>query len=387
MSGLAPRSGRIHVSHPQKYLVVVGPVGDNERRAVRDASQSSGVATAFVDTPAALREYIASQEPFAILVQADAEGAFECCVQVREARLAHVPILGYSAKRDELAFGELFNWGGDDLVSLATPQPLARRLRGLVARPVKQVPPAASRQGYALVAGADPQWRALLSRMLFNAGIGVRAVGNAADAIEESRAEGVLFVVATEDLEPGGAAAALAEARTRGATTPWVLVAPPKWMATVRDAIDGQERAAVTDAFAPPENVLFVANELARPPRGHEHRASARLLYSTTIAFRLAGRDEDDAGLTYNVSKGGLYVRTLAPVEAGQEVWLELFPPRCERRVRLAGKAAWSRCFGPNESATVPAGFGVQITDGLAGDLARYQAGCDAFAEDLIGKS
>ncbi len=40
---------------------------------------------------------------------------------------------------------------------------------------------------------------------------------------------------------------------------------------------------------------------------------------------------------------------------------------------------------GPIESATVPPGFGVQITDGAKGDLTRYEAGYRAFAADTVG--
>ena len=61
-------------------------------------------------------------------------------------------------------------------------------------------------------------------------------------------------------------------------------------------------------------------------------RGTARVLYGTAVAFRPMGRDTDDFGFTYNVSAGGLYVRTLAPPDE-QLVWLELCPPRGERRV------------------------------------------------------
>ena len=51
--------------------------------------------------------------------------------------------------------------------------------------------------------------------------------------------------------------------------------------------------ATVTDSFAPPENIVFLANELGRG-KGNDQRASRRLLYGTMVAFRCAGRDEDD---------------------------------------------------------------------------------------------
>ena len=82
------------------------------------------------------------------------------------------------------------------------------------------------------------------------------------------------------------------------------------------------------------------------------------------------------------MSEGGLYVRTLAPPE-DDEVWIELCPPRSERRVRLVGKVAWRRRFNHNENATVPPGFGLSISDAAKGDIAAWAEGyrtiCDAI--------
>ena len=133
-------------------------------------------------------------------------------------------------------------------------------------------------------------------------------------------------------------------------------------MKTVRAALDGIGGVGVIDAFAPPENVLFASNELKGG--AVNNRRSPRILYGTTVAFRGAGREKDDFGFSYNISEGGLYVRTLAPPE-DDEVWIEMCPPRSERRVRLVGKVAWRRRFNHNENATVPPGFGLSIvTDG-----------------------
>ncbi|HEY6460212.1 MAG TPA: hypothetical protein VIY73_08670, partial [Polyangiaceae bacterium] len=73
------------------------------------------------------------------------------------------------------------------------------------------------------------------------------------------------------------------------------------------------------------------------------------------------------------------------PLDSGADVWVDLWPPRSERRVRLAGKVAWRRGFGA-QGSTVPPGFGVKIVDGLAGDLEKWQAGCRAFARTMLGE-
>ena len=235
-----------------------------------------------------------------------------------------------------------------------------------------------------MVAGADARWRSVMGRALYQGGFSARFVASAQELAAQCLAEGLRVVVVADDLGSGGPEAALAEARERGSTAAWVVVAPPKRMPALHAAVVSLGPVSVADGFAAPENVLFLTNELLSR-RGVDQRASVRMLYGTAVAFRSAGRDEDDIGFSYNVSAGGVYVRTLAPLDAGQELWLEMWPPRSERRVRLAGMVAWKRPFGPSEGATVPAGFGVKVTEGLAGDLDRWRSGYDSFATSVFG--
>jgi Tfp pilus assembly protein PilZ len=313
--------------------------------------------------------------------------AAETCTQLREqTRFAMVPVFGLAARREDLTFIELFTLGGDDLVPMGAGEALARRLRRLVVSRAPAGPESlGGRAGSAIVASPDARWRSVVGRALYAGGYSVRFVMNATELVDESLRVGVKVVVAADDLEPDGAVVAAKRARERGSEAAWIVVSPPKRMAAVHVAVASLGRAAVVDGFAPPENVLFRANELVARP-GPDQRASPRLLYGTTVAFRGAGRDEDEVGFSYNVSVGGVYVRTLAPLESGQEVWLDMFAPRSQRRVRLAGTVAWRRAFGVQERATVPPGFGVKILDGLAGDLDRWREGCESFARNLFGE-
>lgn len=373
--------------NPDRSLVLVGALRDETIRCVIEAASSVGVATEVIgrceEAPAALA---GGPEPLAIVLGMNSDGAAQMFAHIRaQARLAHLPILGVVPQRDDLAFTELFSWGGDDLVTMTSPHPLTRRLRPLLARPAQpreQKP----REHCAMVVGADPRWRSVMGRAMYQGGFSVRFVVNASDAVEESLGEQVRVVVFAEDRGGPAAEATLAAARARGSKAAWVVVVPPKRMATLNASLQSLGPVSVADGFAPPENVLFLTNELLSQ-RGVDNRASPRVLYGTNVSFRVAGRDEDEVGFSYNVSAGGVYVRTLAPPDAAQEVWLEMWPPRSERRVRLAGTVAWRRPFGSSQGATVPAGFGVKITDGLAGDLDRWRAGYEAFAQSVLGPS
>jgi hypothetical protein len=391
------------VSQAIRALLVVGSFREDTARRIQDAAGVVSVPTTLVSNCDHVPAALASAEPLAILLRMDSSGAAQACAHVRaHARFAQVPIFGVTSDRHDLAFTEIFSWGGDDLVGVGSPHPLVRRLRALVPVPasrasgmiaavtpaaIAQAAQAAQGQGLAIVAGPEPTWRTVMGRALYNGGFAVRFASSLAGLSEECLAENVRIVITADDLvdsTEGGAGAALLSARERGSQAAWVLVTPPKRMPAAHMVALKAGRAAVLDGFAPPENVLFVANEILSA-RGVDQRGSARLLYGTSVAFRAAGRDEDEIGFSYNVSATGVYVRTLAPLEPRAEVWLEMWPPRSERRVRLGGVVAWRRPFGPRGGATVPAGFGVQIKDGLSGDLERWRAGYEVFSESLLG--
>ncbi len=371
-----------------RSLFVVGSLREETVARVREAAHAVGAAVALhprCDEARLALTSSASSDPLAVAVRMDAPGADALCATVRtQPRLADVPVFGVASDRTDIAFTELFSWGGDDLVSLWSPQPLARRLRALAARRPRVPGGSSEGQGAAIVAGADPHWRSVMGRSLYAGGFSVRFVTGADELNADAMAPAVRLVVVAEDVAPEGAAACALQARSAGSSAAWVVVVPPKRMAAATALLKGRSGVAVADGYAPPENVLFLANELLAR-RGSDQRASTRLLFGTTVAFRAAGRDEDEIGFSYNISAGGVYVRSLAPLDQGQDVWLEMWAPRSERRVRLGGTVAWKRLFGSGERATVPAGFGVKIEAGLGGDLDRWKAGYEAFAEGMLG--
>jgi DNA-binding response OmpR family regulator/Tfp pilus assembly protein PilZ len=362
-------------------LLVVGVSDSQTLEKFEVSAREAGGEMAAVGSPEEAEHWLESRDPVAIAIDMMSEGAETSCLGIRGiGRLAHVPIIGLIPELNDLVFPEMYGWGGDDVIRAAAPLDMVPRLRGLATDTALQPPPS---KGGALVVDSDRRRRALYARVLRNAGYEVRFAVTASEAQASSTAEGMKLVIADADIGDGGVDLAK-KIRSEGTEVPIVIASAPKKMATHRTEAAGMTKVAVTDGFAPPENLLFVANELGRSG-ATDGRASARLLYGTVVAFRAAGRGADAFGCTYNISAGGLYVRTLAPLDKGEDVWIELIPPRSDRRVRLEGKVVWRRRFGPIESATVPPGFGVQITDGAKGDMARYEAGYRAFAADTVG--
>jgi DNA-binding response OmpR family regulator len=327
------------------------------------------------------QRWLEQNHPGAIALDVASPGGESALLSLRyDPRLANVPILALADAVSDLGFEEVFSWGGDDLTAGTDDEALARRLRTIA---LAGEIPGSRLHGTAVVADADRRWRVLTARALRNAGWSVNFAADAAEALREAKQPGVELVVSTSALaSTSGAETVVAEARAAGVKVPWVVAAPPKETQRVRAAMRGLASVAVYDSYGPAENVLFVANDLLRKGSSNA-RKSARLLYGTAVRFRASGAAEDEVGYTYNISGGGLYVRTLAPLARGSEAWLELAPPRSDRRVRLEGKVVWTRGFGPNDVATIPPGFGVQVTGGSVGDLERFARGYQAFAAEL----
>lgn len=373
---------RGYLLKPARPLLVVGISDPQVLESYGVSASAAGLDMHAVRTAEEATSWLEAQDPVAIALDMMSDGAEPACLGVRGmARLANVPVIGLVPDLNDLVFPEMYGWGGDDVARISRPEELVPRLRGISGDGSLHPPPA---KGAALVVDADRRRRVLYARVLRNAGYDVRFAVDADEAVNSSTHETLKLIIADADLAGGGGVELAKNIRAKGVGVPVVVAAAPKKMKHCRDAVGDLVKVAVTDGYAPPENLLFVANELARSG-STDGRASARLLYGAVVAFRQAGRSEDAFGCTYNISAGGLYVRTLAPLDGGEEVWLELTPPRSDRRVRIEGKVVWRRRFGPIESSTVPPGFGVQITDGAKGDLSRYEAGYRAFAADTVG--
>jgi len=363
-------------------LLLVGVSDTQVVRSYVACAKDAGFDTHPVGTAGEAEAWLENHDPIAVALDMTSQDAETSCLGLRgTAHLAHVPVIGLATELNDLAFPEMYGWGGDDVIRRAVPLDLVPRLRSLATDAPLQ--PAVAK-GRVVVVDSDRRRRVLYARVLRNANYDVHFAIAAAEALTASGNEAVKLLITNAESGSEEAVDIARRARAEGLTVPIVIAAPPMKMGGVRAAVEGLLKVAVTDGFAPPENLLFVANELGRSG-ATDGRASARLLFGAVVAFRHAGRDEDAFGCTYNISAGGLYVRTLAPLDRGDDVWMEMRPPRSDRRVRLEGRVVWRRRFGPIESATVPPGFGVQITDGTKGDLSRYEAGYRAFAADTVG--
>jgi DNA-binding response OmpR family regulator len=360
-----------------RQLLALGKYRDKQRSALSAAAAEAAFEPEFLEAGRDGARWLDTHTPDAIVLD-DSEATRSFCLEARaQSRHTQVPMLSLHDGVDDLSFAEAFSWGGDDAVDVSHPHGVVTRLRALPPEP-----PGAPKngRGTALIVDGDRTRRIVLGRVLRNAGYSIEFAVNDEDALARVREHAPKLVVAGNDVS-ASPSALLASARDAGSTATWIVTGAPRGLSEIRAAIEPFGNATATDGFAAAENVVFLANEMQRGG-ATDKRASRRLLYGTTVSFRSAGRDEDDRGFSYNVSLGGLYVRTLAPPE-DNVVWLELQPPRCDRRVRLEGQVVWRRKFGPSEGATVPPGFGVALADASQRDMEAWRLGYAAFSEAL----
>ena len=352
-----------------REMLAFGRFRREERMALSVAAEQAAFTLHAAESPEEAGRWLESHEAMAMLLDTEASEAL--AVQTRSsAKHARLPMIALAREIGDLCFNDAFSWGADDVLPLNGTRPLLTRLRTLP-REAGTLP--ATTRGTALIAESDKTRRTVLGRVLRNAGYSVMFAVTKEDAASFAQQGDIALAVLNAELADDYTAT-IDQSRRADHKTNFIVCANPRDLKTIRAALEGATGVGVIDAFAPPENVLFASNELKGG--AVNNRRSARILYGTTVAFRGAGREKDDYGFTYNISEGGLYVRTLAPPE-DDEVWIEMTPPRSERRIRLVGKIAWRRRFNHNENATVPPGFGLSIIDGAKADLQTWN---DAYS-------
>jgi DNA-binding response OmpR family regulator/Tfp pilus assembly protein PilZ len=372
------------VPNTERSILLVGKFERSHRDALV-AACSRAKMTPYLATD--FNEYKLWQEkssPRVIVLQSHLQHAEDICLHLRaNPKLSLVPILALADTVTDLTFAELYGWGGDDVVLASDADSFERRLRLL---PEDLPMEAADFRGIALVADSDNKRRLLMARMLRNAGFDLRFAVNTDELVKNALAPDLTIVIADLDLGSVGAISALKQVRSAGNSLPWVLSAAPSKHAATGSEVSALAPVVIHDAFAPLENMLFVANEALKGSFG-DRRSSPRLLYGASALFRSAGRETDHLGYVYNICAEGLFIRTMDPLPQGEEIWLELTPPRTDRRVRLEARVVWRRLFGPVHGATAPPGFGLRINGGSKAELERFHCGYTAFAKDMVGWS
>lgn len=352
-----------------RHLLVLGKLDSDRRRSLSAMATASKLELANEETTDGALVWLERNDPALVAFDTTVARAEKLCEKVRGKKpLAGVPLIALTADAGDVFVEKLYAMGADDVIPLERGAALLARLK---ARPPGVPVGAVASRGKAVVCDKDRSRCDVYGRVLSNAGYDVK---NALDDVAlkyfaQQKDVGVIVLSA----EVTSARLAIEHARKLGSEAVWVITAPRRDIEKLRSELADVSGVAVLGAALPAESVLFTSNEL-RSGADRAARRSARVLYGTTVWFRAAGEDEDELGFSYNVSAGGLFVRTLLP-PSREEVWLELRPPRNMRRVRLSGRVAWRRGFDLASAAAAPPGFGVELGAGLGDGLEQWLDG------------
>ena len=274
------------------------------------------------------------------------------------------PVIAIADEPVEDRFLQALVAGADDLLLAGDQNGLQRRLAALAERP----PIERDNRGSVVVVDPDVGRRRRLGRPLFRSGLSV----DFASSLEEIAGRSVDVAVIHESCGEEGCDDVQHAVRSilKIDHLPVVVVTEASEVHAGRRV----ERTAAIPANVPADHLLFVVNELLNPGPA-ELRASPRLLHASLCSFRVAGVPVPRYGVTFNISRGGVFVRTLDAPAIGESVWVEFRPPSSDAAVHLRGTVAWRTLGG-----ATPPGFAVQFlahrcpSDDLAAYRDRYQA-------------
>jgi len=336
-------------------VLVVGTRLSSKERGVRGAIERASEGATFVADAAAALAAVQHGPPRCVFVDAEA-GVREINEALRtRADCFGVPLIALTEHASEQAWLDLHALGADDVVQLHDLAGMTRRTSALASFD----PNARTSlfQGTCLLAHDDPYRRAVLGRVLRQGGYEVAFAGSAQDALHVTEQSPPKVVVVSSRLPPDGGAHALGLLAEQWlGTMPAVLLTE-----SGAPASEAPTRFCAIREDAPPDDLLFVINELLRPRELLESRASRRLLYGARCAFRLAGDFDSGLGLTYNISREGLYVRTFDAPPNKSRVWLELVPPGGKAACQVRGDVVWTRTLATGARGAAPPGFGVRL--------------------------
>lgn len=365
--------------------LVVGRMDEHAREGIclsaKRASAEARFCTTVKEAPSLLR----ASAPQAIFVDGGAKGVVDFVDWVRaQAHLFSVPVVMFVPSPSDRAYNEAHAMGADDVLVGSDSGGITRRLANLSAFDPNFRPRLS--QGRALLGYPDGGRRRVLGRVLRQAGFDV-CFGADVDELERVADQGdkPTLLVAKDDLPPAGAFGAVRTLRGHGmAGVPVVALAGAAAAHGLRLEADELGSAVVGSDWGPPDHLLFLANELMRPGVS-DIRASERILFGAICAFRRAGELEPVYGLTYNLSREGLYIRTLDPPANGTEIWFEMRPPHSSHAVHLRGEAVWSKGLDTPGGAAPP-GFGMRIDEDACPpqDLRIYREAYEALKRSPI---
>ncbi|MBS2021157.1 MAG: hypothetical protein JST92_02020 [Deltaproteobacteria bacterium] len=301
-------------------------------------------------------------QPSAVLLHIDAPGARDFVRWMRrQSSLFGVPLLVTVDWPSPEEFQRASELGADDVLVDGDRVGILRRARVLSA-----LDPAAAtmepKLGRCLVEHPDPVRRVGLGRVLMQAGFDARFVGSVEELIASARSAPPAMVVLAETMTMPEAIQRVTKVRqaTKKPDLPCVVTLSREDVARAATLRERLPAMALLREGASSSDALFNVNQMMVREAQRNERHSRRLLFETLCGFReLDAESQPSFSLSYNASRGGIYVRTYNLPPKGVRLELRLRPPQRAAALALVGRVAWMR--PPGKGPGTPVGFGVEF--------------------------
>jgi hypothetical protein len=369
-SGENGGDSQLQEAETKSSALVVGPLFEQEREQIARAAARAHVALLSCPTiSSALARLRKGQGTLAVLVAPQVDLARFVDVVRDDGELFTLPIVAYVQRPSADGFRDAYKAGADDVLIASDPGGLTRRFANLEHSASDERP--APTQGVAVVISTQDIARRRLGRTLRQVGFDV-AYASSIDEVAALAARGKapMLAVTTGEVPPS----VMVEASATGQVAR-IGDVPVLYLGL--DERDGLRHTGeqIVDATS---RLLFFADERSKA-RFKDRRASVRKLYSAVCSFREAGSVLPTFAITYNVSREGIYVRTLDPPRLESNVWIELQAPIGAVPVHLRARVMWQRM--PAGRGILPPGCGLRIDPDECppGDLESFLRGYEAL--------
>jgi hypothetical protein len=287
-----------------------------------------------------------------------------------DAELFTVPIVAYVQRPSADGFRDAYLAGADDVLIASDPGGLTRRFANLEKLGDETRPEVTL--GVAVVASHHEGARRRLGRALRQVGFDVNYAGGIEEiAALAARGEPPVLAVVT-----GAPPSSLVTDPSETGVVGRVGEVPVLFLGWGEDEGPQHSSEQIVDATG---RLLFFADERTKA-RFKDRRASRRKLYSTVCSFREPGSLLPTFAITYNISREGIYVRTLDPPRPQSLVWVELQAPTSGLPLHLRAQVVWQRL--PSGRGILPPGCGLRIdaAECPPADLEQFLKGYELLA-------
>lgn len=213
-----------------------------------------------------------------------------------------------------------------------------------------------------LIADDSKLWQRIVREMLTGAGYEAHVASDGLECVRKLKYELedvslVLLDIRMPELDGFGV---LKELKNASLTAPIpVLAVSSDYREDHVERLKGLGAAGYLSKKAPLENILFRINRILYPEK-RELRMSPRVEDNILVRYRI-GRS-DYSSYSYNISTGGLFLRTIAPPPENTRLRLAFSLPRNGRLIQSEGVVTWRNEYRPGTEMSYPPGVGIKFT-------------------------